>query len=94
MLVLVVLIVITSLIIVGCCLYCKRCDHRYKQVAYIPCEFILASGITKYVPITLYQCLSCGKRMSIRDRGDFYTKTFLKKIKLWERGQCELEDIE
>lgn len=67
--------------------------HKYKKITKINATFQTEHGDILDVPILLYGCAICGKRIVIRDSNLFYTATMLQRLKKWKHHEMEIEDI-
>lgn len=69
------------------------CKHKYIFQGSMPCTCIEEhdSEPTK-CPIHFYICEKCGKRLIVRSPENYkYTDTILQEIKLWKKGQLEID---
>ena len=66
------------------------CKHKYINIAHLPCKIELPDGEVLDVPMILFECVKCGKRIVIKENKSDYTPQLLAEIKMWEKHELEL----
>lgn len=70
------------------------CSHKFELKGRRNYTFKYVDETISDVPVSFYECCKCHKRTVVRESKYFYRDTTLEILKLWQKHEIEIADID